>query len=76
MVTFDDNLLSEEGLDDIDNESEVNDSVSESNSDNEEMKKLLKIGKKEVDEFNGRTNVWILWKPFVKMNIFEENPSS
>ena len=76
MVTFDDNLLSEEGLDDIDNESEVNDSVSESNSDNEEMKKLLKIGKKEVDEFNGRINMWILWKPFVKMNIFEENPSS
>ena len=54
MVTFDDNLLSEEGLDDIDNESEVNDSVSESNSDNEEMKKL---GKKEVDEFNGRINM-------------------
>ena len=76
MVTFDDNLLSEEGLDDIDNESEVNDSVYESNSDNEEMKKLLKIGKKEVDEFNGRINMWILWKPFVKMNIFEENPSS
>ena len=57
MVTFDDNLLSEEGLDDIDNESEVNDSVYESNSDNEEMKKLLKIGKKEVDEFNGRINM-------------------
>ena len=57
MVTFDDNLLSEEGLDDIDNESELNDSVSESNSDNEEMKKLLKIGKKEVDEFNGRINM-------------------
>ena len=76
MVTFDDNLLSEEGLDDIDNESEVNDSVSESNSDNEEMKKLLKIGKKEVDKFNGRINMWILRKPFVKMNIFEENPSS
>ena len=57
MVTFDDNLLSEEGLDDIDNESEVNDSVYESNSDNEEMKLLLKIGKKEVDEFNGRINM-------------------
>ena len=57
MVTFDDNLLSEEGLDDIDNESEVNDSVYESNSDNEEMKILLKIGKKEVDEFNGRINM-------------------
>ena len=44
MATFDDNLLSEEGLDDIDNESEVNDNVYESSSDNEEMKKLLRIG--------------------------------
>ena len=44
METFDDNLLSEEGLDDIDNESEVNDNVYESSSDNEEMKKLLRIG--------------------------------
>ena len=44
MVTFDDNLLSEEGLDDIDNENEVNGNVYESSSDNEEMDKLLKIG--------------------------------
>ena len=52
MATFDDNLLSEEDLDNIDNENEVDDNV-ESSSDNEEMKKLLKIGKKR-----GRQAQW------------------
>ena len=42
MATFDDDLLLEEGLDNIDNENEVADNVDESSSGNEEMKKLLK----------------------------------
>ena len=40
MVTFDDNLLCDA------NGNEGDDNVVESSSDNEEMKKVLKIGKK------------------------------
>ena len=42
-MTFDNNLSSEEGLDNIDSDNEVD----ESSSDNEEMKKILKISKKK-----------------------------
>ena len=42
MATFDDDLLLEEGLDNIDNENEVAGNVDGSISGNEEMKKLLK----------------------------------
>ena len=78
MVTFDIGLSSEEDLDNIDNDNEVDDDVDESSSDNEEMKKILKVGKKkEADELNRSTNIlMILQKRFVKMNIFEENLSS
>ena len=72
MATFGDDALSEEDLDNIDKDNEGDDDVDESSSDIEEMKKILKIGKKEVDELNGRTGM-ILQKTFVKMNIFEEN---
>ena len=78
MVTFDIGLSSKEDLDNIDNDNEVDDDVDESSSDNEEMKKMLKVGKKkEADELNRSTNIlMILQKRFVKMNIFEENLSS
>ena len=78
MVTFDIGLSSKEDLDNIDNDNEVDDDVDESSSDNEEMKKILKVGKKkEADELNRCTNIlMILQKRFVKMNIFEENLSS
>ena len=78
MVTFDIGLLSKEDLDNIDNDNEVDDDVDESSSDNEEMKKILKVGKKkEADELSRSTKIlMILQKRFVKMNIFEENLSS
>ena len=53
MATFDDDLLSEEDSDNIDNDNEGDDNVDESFSDNEEMKKKLKIGKK-----GGRRAQW------------------
>ena len=40
MGTFDDDLLSEEHLDNIDNENEGGDDADESSSDNEAMKKM------------------------------------
>ena len=46
MTTFDDDLLSKEDLDNIDNDNEADDDVNESSSHNEEMKKILNIGKK------------------------------
>ena len=46
MVTFDGDLLSDEDLDNIDNYKEGYDDVDESSSDNENMKKILKIDKK------------------------------
>ena len=77
MATCDDDSLHEENLDNTDNDKEVDDDVNESIFDDEEMKKIFKTSKKEVDELNWRTNVWmILWKPFVKMNIFKENSVS
>ena len=54
---FDDNLLSEEDLSNIDNDKEGDDDVDDSSSDNEEMKRISKVDKKEVDELNGRTNM-------------------
>ena len=48
MVTFDNDLSSEEDLDNIDNDNKVDDNADESSSDNEEMKKILNIGKKKV----------------------------
>ena len=57
MVTFDIGLSSEEDLDNIDNDNEVD----ESSSDNEEMKKILKVGKKkEADELNRSTNILMI----------------
>ena len=46
MATFDEDLLSEEDLDNIDNDKEGDDNVSESSSDDEEMKKKFQIDKK------------------------------
>ena len=54
MTTFDDDLLSKEDLDNIDNDNEADDDVNESSSHNEEMKKILNIGKKR-----GR---WAQWE--------------
>ena len=51
MAMFDDNLLSEEDLSNIDNDKEGDDDV------DEEMKRISKVDKKEVDELNGRTNM-------------------
>ena len=63
MATFDNDLLSEEDVDNINNDNEGDDHVGESSSDNGEiemeMKRILKIGKKVADEVNGRTNIWI-----------------
>ena len=74
MMTLDDGLLFEEGLNNIDSDKEEDNDVDENSSDDEEMKKIFKTGKKELGELNGRTN--ILQKPFAKMNIFEENSFS
>ena len=61
MVTFDIGLLSKEDLDNIDNDNEVDDDVDESSSDNEEMKKILKVGKKkEADELSRSTNILMI----------------
>ena len=61
MVTFDIGLSSKEDLDNIDNDNEVDDDVDESSSDNEEMKKILKVGKKkEADELNRSTNILMI----------------
>ena len=57
MAMFDNNLLSEEDLSNIDNDKEGDDDVDDSSSDNEEMKRISKVDKKEVDELNGRTNM-------------------
>ena len=46
MATFDDDLLSEEELDNIDNDNQGDDDVDESSPDNGEMKKSFKISKK------------------------------
>ena len=43
MATLDDDILSEESLDNIDNDKEGDDDVEKSSSDNEEMKNILKI---------------------------------
>ena len=61
MVTFDIGLSSKEDLDNIDNDNEVDDDVDESSSDNEEMKTILKVGKKkEADELNRSTNILMI----------------
>ena len=61
MVTFDNDLSSEENLDNIDNDNKIDDDVDESSSDNEEIKKILNIGKKKVvDELNRRSNILTL----------------
>ena len=57
MAMFDDNLLSEEDLDNIDNDKEGDGDLDDSSSDKEEMKRISKVDKKEVDELNGRTNM-------------------
>ena len=57
MAMFDDNLSSGEDLDNTGNDNEVDGDVDESSSDKGEIKKILKIGKKEVNEFNGRTKM-------------------
>ena len=61
MATFDNDLLSEEDVDNINNDNEGDDHVGESSSDNGEiemeMKRILKIGKKVADEVNGRSNI-------------------
>ena len=54
MTAFDDDLLSEEDLYNIENDNEGDEDVDESSSDKEEMKKIFKIGKNEVDELDGR----------------------
>ena len=72
MATIDDKLSSEEDLDNIDYDNQVDVNVDESSSSSL-MKKILKIVK-EVDKLNVRTRIWmILLKAFVKMNVFEEN---
>ena len=57
MATVDDDLLSGEDVDNIDNDNEGDDNVHESNSDNEEMKKIFyELVKKEAGELTGSTN--------------------
>ena len=57
MTAFDDDLLSEEDLYNIENDNEGDEDVDESSSDKEEMKKIFTIGKNEVDELHGRKTV-------------------
>ena len=52
-----DGLLFEEGLNNVDSDKEEDDDVDVSSYDDEEMKKIFKIGKKELGELNGRTNI-------------------
>ena len=52
-----DGLLFEEGLNNVDSDKEEDDDVDVSSSDDEEMKKIFKIGKIELGELNGRTNI-------------------
>ena len=76
MATIDDKLSSEEDLDNIDYDNQVDVHVDESSSSSL-MKNILQMVKKEVDKFNMRIRIWmILLKAFVKMNAFEENLSS
>ena len=60
MVTFDNNLSSAEDLDNMGNGNKVDYNVDESISDNEERRKFKKLVKKEVDELNGTTNIWMI----------------
>ena len=60
MVTFDKNLSSAEDLDNMGNGNKVDYNVDESISDNEERRKFKKLVKKEVDELNGTTNIWMI----------------
>ena len=53
MATFDDDLLSEADLTNIENDIEGNDYIDESSSNNEEMKKILNTGK-----IRGRRAKW------------------
>ena len=60
MTTFDDDflsVLSEEDLHNIENDNEGDEYVDESSSNKEQMKKILQIGKKEVDDLNERKRV-------------------
>ena len=50
-------MLSEENLDYVDNDNEGDDDVDESSSGNEEMKNILKIGKKRGPRMGGPTCV-------------------
>ena len=45
MVTFDDDFSSEEDLDNIEHDNEVDDHVDEISSENDQIKEILKIGK-------------------------------
>ena len=60
MVTFDKYLSSAEDLDNMGNGNKVDYNVDESISDNEERRKFKKLVKKEVDELNGTTNIWMI----------------
>ena len=51
---------SEEDLDNIDNGKEEDGNVDDSSFDNEQMKKIFKMVKREVDKLNGTTNMWMI----------------
>ena len=59
-MAFDNNLSSAEDLDNMGNGNKVDYNVDESISDNEERRKFKKLVKKEVDELNGTTNIWMI----------------
>ena len=52
-MTFEDNFLSEEDLDNSDNDNAGDDNVDKSSSGNEQMKSIFKTGKKR-----GRRDQW------------------
>ena len=72
MMTFDDDFLSEEDLVNIENDNEGDEDVDESSSDKKEMKKIFKIGQKEVDELNGRKTAELLSSQYATIcSLFE-----
>ena len=72
MATFDDDLLSKEELDNIDNDNQGDDDSMKVVLTMKRWRKFFKLVKKEVDELNEMPNMrMILKKPFVKMSIFE-----
>ena len=77
MAMFDDNLLSGEDLVNIDNDNEGNNDINKSSSDNEVIKKILKIVKKrQMSSMGESTCEWSYRKHLWKWKFLKKNSSS